>query len=97
MDALFALGAQNLWINSAIAFYLKLIRIKAMVTVTKEKKNPAFADAEKAVKQIKRIIPKLSDSEIATLELLLDKEAMLDLQQSLKDVKKGRVIPLEKV
>ena len=45
--------------------------------------------------KIKRLLPKLTESEKLTLELLSDEEAMATLKESLKDAKAGRTVSLE--
>ncbi len=54
-----------------------------------------FVEAKRAVNKIKQLLPKLTESEKLTLELLLDQEAMDNLEKSLKDAKAGRIISLD--
>lgn len=61
----------------------------------KQKTSVAFKEATKAISKIKSIIPKLTESEKETLEILLDKESRTHLLESLKDAKRGNVISWE--
>ena len=61
----------------------------------KEKESPAFQEATKAIKKIKSVLPKLNESEKATLEILLDEESRNHLAQSMKDAKEGKIVSWE--
>lgn len=54
-------------------------------------------EAEKAIEKIKKIIPKLSEGEKATLELLLDKESQGHITKSIEDARRGNVISWEDI
>ena len=56
-----------------------------------------FQEAEKAIKTIKTIIPKLSQGEKATLELILDEDAQNAISQSAEDFERGDVLTLEEL
>ncbi|MEK7114856.1 MAG: hypothetical protein AAB847_00640 [Patescibacteria group bacterium] len=56
-----------------------------------------FQEAEKAIKTIKTIIPKLSEGEKATLELILDEDAQNAISQSAEDFERGDVLTLEEL
>lgn len=60
-----------------------------------QKTSIAFKEATKAINKIKSIIPKLTDSEKATIELLLDEESRKHLAESLKDAKRGNIVSWE--
>lgn len=59
------------------------------------KNSSALKEAEKAIDRIKRIIPKLSEGERATLELILDEEAQKQISKSQREIKGGEFITLE--
>ncbi len=61
----------------------------------KQKVSPAFQQATKAVEKIRSVLPKLTESEKATLEILLDEESRNHLAQSLKDAKEGNTVSWE--
>lgn len=61
----------------------------------KEKVSPAFQEATKAINKIKSVLPKLNESEKATLEILLDEESRNHLAQSIKDAKEGKIVSWE--
>jgi O6-methylguanine-DNA--protein-cysteine methyltransferase len=60
-----------------------------------QKVSPAFQQATKAIEKIKSVLPKLNESEKATLEILLDEESRNHLTQSLKDAKAGNTVSWE--
>ena len=63
-----------------------------------KKNNTAlFEKTAKALRELQKNIPKLSEGEKATLELLLDKEALEGLKESAKDIKNGRVVTLDEL
>lgn len=66
------------------------------MTTTMLNKSLAFIETKKSLDRIRKLTPKLNESERMTLELLLDKEAMADLKKSLKDAEEGRTVSLEK-
>ena len=47
--------------------------------------SPALKKAQGAINSIKRLVPQLSNAEIATLELMLDKKAQKSIAQSTHD------------
>ena len=57
--------------------------------------SPALKKAQGAINSIKRLVPQLSNAEIATLELMLDKKAQKSIAQSIADIKKGNFVTLE--
>lgn len=57
----------------------------------------AFEETRTAIEKIKRNISKLTESEKATIELLLDKEAQENLNLSLKDAEEGNLISWEDI
>lgn len=61
----------------------------------KQEISPAFKEATKAIDKIKAVIPKLTESEKATIELLLDEESRNHLAESIKDAKKGNTVSWE--
>jgi hypothetical protein len=61
----------------------------------KQKVSTAFQQATKAVEKIRSVLPKLTESEKATLEILLDEESRNHLAQSLKDAKEGNTVSWE--
>jgi hypothetical protein len=61
----------------------------------KQKVSPAFQQVSKAVEKIRSVLPKLTESEKATLEILLDEESRNHLAQSLKDAKGGNTVSWE--
>lgn len=56
-----------------------------------------FEKTAKALRELQKNIPKLTEGEKATLELLLDKEALKGLKESAEDIKKGRVSTLDEL
>jgi hypothetical protein len=63
-----------------------------MVTKAVEKSLEA---KELTVEELAQALLKLSESELETLEILLDPWAKHTIEQSLEDIKRGRTIPLE--
>ena len=63
----------------------------------KQVSSITFQEAEKAIKIIKTIIPKLSEAEKATLELMLDEEAQKNISEGAEDFKKGDFLTLEEL
>ena len=53
--------------------------------------------AKNAIKEIKKVFPRLSDSEKTTLELLLDKATVSALDKSIKEAKRGEVVSLDEL
>ena len=54
-----------------------------------------FEKTAKALRELQKNLPKLSAGEKATLELMLDKEALQGLKESAEDIKHGRIISFE--
>lgn len=59
--------------------------------------SSALKKAQGAIQSIKRLIPKLSEAEIATLELMLDKNAQKNIAQSIADAKSGKFATLDEL
>jgi hypothetical protein len=57
--------------------------------------SSALKKAQGAINSIQRLVPQLSEAEIATLELMLDKKAQKHIAQSIADIKKGNFVTLE--
>lgn len=57
----------------------------------------AFEKAREAVIVLKTVNPLLTPSEKETLEILMDKELMEDLETSLADTQTGRISSLESI
>lgn len=57
----------------------------------------AFEKAREAVIVLKTVNPLLSPVEKETLEILMDKDLMEDLEKSLADTKAGRISKLETI
>lgn len=56
-----------------------------------------FKEATKAINKIKATIPQLTESEKATLELLLDREAQVAILKSREEIKRGNFITLDEL
>ncbi len=56
-----------------------------------------FEKAREAVLMIQTLRPTLSSSELETLTLLLDKEALETIEKSVEEAEQGRLEPLEEV
>ena len=54
-----------------------------------------FDRTVKAFRELKRNIPKLTEGEKATLEIMFDKKMQKALKESAEDVKHGRIISWE--
>ena len=54
-----------------------------------------FDKTVKALRELQRNIPKLTEGEKATLEIMFDKEVLEGLRESAEDVKHGRIISWE--
>lgn len=69
--------------------------------VTKERissfRPEIFEEAREAAITLKNLKKYLSSSELETLEILLDKKTVRQLSKSLKEAKKGKLEPLEKI
>jgi len=50
---------------------------------------------ELSIEELAQILLTLDESELDTLEILLDPQARVTLEQSLEDVEEGRTIPIE--
>ncbi|MEK7115186.1 MAG: hypothetical protein AAB847_02400 [Patescibacteria group bacterium] len=57
----------------------------------------AFEETRTAIEKIKKNVSKLTESEKATIELLLDKEAQNNLAASLKDAREGNLISWDSI
>lgn len=70
-------------------------------TVTKERISSfhpeIFEEAREAAITLKNLQKYLSSSELETLEILLDKKTVCQLSKSLKETKKRKLEPLEKI
>jgi hypothetical protein len=54
-----------------------------------------LSKAEKAISEVKKIISNLNESDTATFELLLDKEAQRQIAQSRAAIKRGEFVTLD--
>lgn len=81
------------WYNSIIS----LIMPQTTLSRHKHPHSYTFEKAQEAVVAIKTLRPMLSPSELETLELLLDIDAMKTIEKSLEEADQGIYEPLEKV
>jgi predicted transcriptional regulator len=58
-------------------------------------KTTGFTPPELSIEELAQILLTLDESELDTLEILLDPQARITLEQSLEDLEKGRTIPVE--
>ncbi len=67
------------------------------LSMASKNESALFIKTKKALTELQKNIPRLSDGERATLEVLLDKEALAGLKESMDDVKHGRTFTLDEV
>ncbi len=63
----------------------------------KIEESALFLKTKKALQEIQKNIPRLTQGERATLEVLLDKDALEGLRESADDLKRGRTVTLEEL
>jgi len=57
----------------------------------------AFEDARDALIKLETLVHVLSPSEVETLEILLDREAMEIIGQGIEEAERGELIPIEQI
>ena len=65
--------------------------------LTKSTSNLALEEAREAVVKIKTLKPLLSAKDEETLAVLMDKELISQLDESLKEAREGKLEPLENI